>query len=393
MIIPPTKEEALPFAELTNIMAPVRVYSDGSGFEGGIGASALLYINEHLVKTLRAYLGTALEHTVYEAEGVGLVMGLHLLKGLSRQLTQPTVLGTDSQAVIQALGNQNSHAGQYILDAIHKSAEQLHAKQDRLQNRVERSQEIEAGHSWKGRTRGVVDLQIHWVPGHCDFEPNERADEEAKKAAQGESSDAKLLPPLLRKRLPLSVSALRQDNNAKLIKRWKRRWKSSPRENLLKSIDNTAPSKKYLRLIKDLDRRQASILFQLRSGHIGLNLHLFRIRRSETPSCPNCQGIVVESVRHFLLDCPQYVQERHDLQRKLRRDAGSLPFLLSSPVATLPLLKYVHATGRFKTFFGKNIEDRIHTNSRRNGELRLAAERFEASIGNLNNQNPIPNRT
>jgi ribonuclease HI len=368
-------------------MAPVRVYSDGSGFEGGIGASALLYINERLVKVLRVHLGSALEHTVYEAEGVGLLMGLHLLNGLNRQLTHTTVLGTDNQAVIKALGNQKSHAGQYILDAIHKSAEQLNVKQDRLINRDDRIRTLEAGDNWEGRKRGVIDLQIHWVPGHHDFEPNEKADEEAKKAAKGDSSDVKMLPPLLRKRLPLSISALRQENMAKLSKRWTRRWKSSARESLLKTIDNTAPSKKYLRLIKDLDRRQASLLFQLRSGHVGLNHHLFRIHRSETPSCPHCRGITVETVRHFLLDCPQYVRERHELRVKLRRNSDSLSFLLSSPVATLPLLKYVHATGRFKSFFGKDVEDRIPTNSKHNAELRAAAKRFEALLRNNSTRN------
>jgi hypothetical protein len=114
-------------------------------------------------------------------------------------------------------------------------------------------------------------------------------------------------------------------------------WKSSARENLLRSIDNIAPLKKYLRLIKNLDRRLASILFQLCSGHIGLNLHRFHIRRSESPSCLHCCGIVVESVRHFLLDCPQYVRERHELRGKLRCNSGSLSFLLSSPIAVLPL--------------------------------------------------------
>ena len=53
---------------------------------------------------------------------------------------------------------------------------------------------------------------------------------------------------------------------------------------------------------------------------------------------------------------------------------GSLSFLLSSPIAVLPLLKYVHATGRFKTFFGKDKSDKILTNLRRNAELRLGLE-------------------
>jgi hypothetical protein len=105
---------------------PVRIYSDSSGFEGGIGASALLYINNKLARSLRCYLGTPTEHTIYEAEGVGLLMGLHLLNGLSRQLTFPTILGSDSQAAIRALGNQRAHSGQYLLNAIHLAAERLH---------------------------------------------------------------------------------------------------------------------------------------------------------------------------------------------------------------------------------------------------------------------------
>jgi hypothetical protein len=88
----------------------------------------------------------------------------------------------------------------------------------------------------------------------------------------------------------------------------------------------------------------------------------------------------VETVKHFLLDCPFYRHERHTLQRKLRRNAGSLSFLLSSPIAVIPLLKFVHATGRFKTFFGKNNEDKIMTNSRRIAELRSGLEKINDEI-------------
>ena len=70
LIIPPSKDAALTFANLTNTSVPVRVYNDGSGFEGGIGASALLYINDRLARSLRFYLGSPTKHTVSEAEGV-----------------------------------------------------------------------------------------------------------------------------------------------------------------------------------------------------------------------------------------------------------------------------------------------------------------------------------
>ena len=193
-------------------------------------------------------------------------------------------------------------------------------------------------------------------------------------------SDARFLSLLLRKRLPLSISALCQENNEKLKKRWQRCWKNLERENLLRTIDNSAPSKKYLQLIAGLDRRQASLLFQLRSGHIALNQHLFRICKAESPACPQCQGITVETVRHYLLDCPFYRNKQHSLQRKLHCNTGSLSFLLSSPIAVMPLLKYVHTTGRFKSFFGKDAADKICTNSHHNRELWLAAKKLESNI-------------
>jgi hypothetical protein len=288
-------------------------------------------------------------------------MGLHL-KGLNRQLIHPTILGSNSQALIKALDNQRSHAGQYILDNIHLFAEQLHAKQDALIYHEDHSEALGANRSWKGRAKGVIDLQIHWVPRHCGSEQNEQADEEAKKAAAENSSDAKLLPSFLRKCLPLSISALHQNSITKLKKRWERRWKSSTRGSLLQSIDNSTPSKKFIRLTKLLDWRQSSILFQLCTGHISLNHHLFHIRKSESPSCPHCHGITVETVKHFLLDCPHYRREWHTLQCKLRHNAGSLSFLLNNLAAVIPLLKFVHSTGRLETFFGKDNKDKIHTN-------------------------------
>ena len=61
-VIPPSNEAALPLVNLTNSTVPVQVYSDGSGYEGGIGVAALLYINNHLARIIQVYLGTIKEH-------------------------------------------------------------------------------------------------------------------------------------------------------------------------------------------------------------------------------------------------------------------------------------------------------------------------------------------
>ena len=147
--MPSSKDNALTFANLLNSTVPVQVYSDGSGFEGSIGASALLYINDQLTRSLRFYLGMPSEHTIYGVEGVGLVIRLHSLNGLSHQLTFPMILGSNSQVAIRALGNQQAHSGQYLLNTIHLAGEHLHAKQDGLINRAERQRLIDGGESWK----------------------------------------------------------------------------------------------------------------------------------------------------------------------------------------------------------------------------------------------------
>jgi ribonuclease HI len=219
------KEQALDKAEAIESTHPVQVFCDGSGFEGGIGASAVLFVNNQVTKTLHYHLGSDTKHTVYEAEGVVVAMALHLLKLRNRQLTHPTSICSDSQALLLALNNQHPHAGHYILDKIHDFTEDLHAKQDGLFNRTERCEAITNGLAWEGRKSGVIDLQLHWVPGHSDYARNERADEEAKKAAQGLSSNAKCLPSFLPKPLPVSISALRQDHLQSIRKMWKRCWK------------------------------------------------------------------------------------------------------------------------------------------------------------------------
>ncbi|KAF8065221.1 hypothetical protein FPV67DRAFT_1418969, partial [Lyophyllum atratum] len=105
-----------------------------------------------------------------------------------------------------------------------------------------------------------------------------------------------------------------------------------------------------LRLVEFLDRRRSAFIAQLRTGHSPLNQHLFRIHRSETPSCPHCQGLTVETVRHYLIVCPHYQNERHrHLRQKLQRKAESLSFLLTSPDALKHVIRFIHATKRFKS--------------------------------------------
>ena len=82
-------------------------------------------------------------------------------------------------------------------------------------------------------------------------------------APRGESNAAKDLPPFLRKKLPDSVSAMQQEFKAKVQHIWKRRWKRSPRYHRLASIDKSTLSKKWMKLVRPLMKKQAAIIIQL----------------------------------------------------------------------------------------------------------------------------------
>ncbi|KZP09544.1 hypothetical protein FIBSPDRAFT_759802, partial [Athelia psychrophila] len=265
-------------------------------------------------------LGKLTKYTVHNGESIGAIMGLHLLLSFTRRLRSPTIIGCDNQAILRGLTNQKLHSGHYLLDSIHDLEER----------------------------RGVVDLQLHWVPGHKDFEPNERADCKARKAAEKLTSPMKDLPVCLRKVLPFSVAALRQENTAKLKRTWTKRWRKSPQNRHFGATDKSTPSTKFLKLIDPYSCKQVSIITQFRTNHVPLNQTLFRIGRVESPACPHCGGITIKTIHHFILDCPHHEHACHMLCRKLGRKAGEIPFLLGDSTGIKEFLSFVHTTKHLK---------------------------------------------
>ena len=70
----------------------VQVFCNGSGFAGGIGASAVLFVNNQVTETLHYHLGSDTKHTVYKAEGVGVAMALGCNMGTGNStVSQPQV--------------------------------------------------------------------------------------------------------------------------------------------------------------------------------------------------------------------------------------------------------------------------------------------------------------
>ena len=131
------------------------------------------------------YLSTLLEHTMFEAEAVCLVLGAYLLSKES-QVSSATI-STDSQTALSSLDIHKPRPGQQYMDEFL----------------------CLTGLIWHQATQDDYHLALTWVKGHNRVDGNARANEVARDAAKGSSSPEMELPESLHAGpLPTSVAAL-----------------------------------------------------------------------------------------------------------------------------------------------------------------------------------------
>ena len=300
-----------------------KVYSDGSAQEGKVGAAAILIRPGKLPRKLHYHLGTTDEHTVFEAELAGLLMGLQLIKTEKKRTSY--ALGADNQAALTAVATPSNKPGHYLAESFLKAAFKLR----------------------KANGTANYSLLLRWTAGHVNIEGNELADKEAKLAAGGKTSNNTALPKTLRKPMKFSKSAAKQAHNEKLKNIWCGSWHKSPHAQKTTHIDPSLPSPKFLKLISnpDLSRKGASWLFQLRSGHLPLNAYLHRFKRAASARCPAC-GHHKETTQHFLLDCPNYAHERWPLITGKSSKKRAYAELVGDAKNAIPIVNFIQATRR-----------------------------------------------
>ena len=111
-------------------------------------------------------------------------------------------------------------------------------------------------------------------------------------------------------------------------------------------------STQYTKLISLFSKNRASLITQLRTGHIRLNKHLHWMGKVDTPDCPHCPG-VPETILHYIIQCPAYEKHRKEMQCLGPREARNLSTFLGQPKNFALLLHYVDNTERLKDTFGK----------------------------------------
>lgn len=309
--------------------ADIKIYADGSGYKGNAAAAAALYRGQAPPRVLRYHLGPLTQHTTYEAEAVGTTLAMHLLEA-ERNYGKVTIR-IDNQSVIQATASYKSRPSHYIIDEFLKQTRSIAAV---------------------NKERPNYSLRLAWISGHSEVEGNELVDEEAKKAAERKSATSPPgeLPGYLRvSSLPYSSSALKQKYRADLKELWRAQWKKSPRSLKMKKYDPSLPPIKFHKEVTSFTRAQTSLLVQLRTGHSPLYHFLYRIKKVDSPICPQCH-LAEETLHHYLFECPAYRNQHHYMSQKLGRKATSLKYIFGDGVHIL--LRFIGKTGRFRDIYG-----------------------------------------
>ena len=323
--VPESRTTSVEAAE--NATEEIQVYTDGSAINGKVGAAAVLIRAGTVQRTLHLHIGDESEHTVHEVELVGILLGLHLIS-TERKGSTSFLLGVDNQAAIKAFQLDLRKPGQHLAKESIRVARRIH----------------------KHRRKGKYSLTLQWTAGHEGIAGNELVDQEAKLAAEGKTSEKHSLPVYLRKPLTANPAAIKKQFHERLKKNWEEDWRSSSRGKLAHKLDNTTPSKKFVKSIskEGIGRNAASRIAQFRLKHAPLNQYLKRIGKVDSAQCPAC-GENEETIEHYLLTCPNYAHERWALTQKAKklRKQLTLETLLGDKNMIAPLANFIEATHRF----------------------------------------------
>ena len=272
----------------------IAFYTDGSKSTSGVGCAV---VSGEIVLKRKLPQNTS----VFTAELLAVLFAIRYIFNLD-SFKKSYVIFTDSQSVLSSLsGMFHSHP---LTQEIKDWLVLLH-------------------------TRRKSKVEFCWVPSHVGISGNERADSAAKDAASLTHTTDVGIPYL----------DIRQQIHRHVIEKWQHHW-SNLNDNLkLKSIKPTVTPWSLIQR----DRRSSIVLTRLRIGHTYLT-HKFLLTSGGDRQAPVCSTCNVNlSVKHLLVECPSFANERRDFNLV----DFSLKGLLDDSAPVERLFNFLKAVGFF----------------------------------------------
>lgn len=302
----------------------IRVYADGSSVKGRVAAAAVMPTQEEDVWTKKTeYMGKATTSNVYAAELRGIELAFQLVLDHHATTHNPgkCVVFSDNRAAIRAMANPRSSSGQYIL------AEALRAL-DKLRDL-----------GWE--------IQIRWIPAHEKMLGNDIADETAKEATGYiVATRTTLEPPPEPENVQVMTATTKPIIRQAMKNEWLQSWMTGKHGRELFNL-GVRPNKGILKTHKGTHRAISSVITQMRTAKIGLRAYLYAIDKTETDQC-QC-GMGRQTVRHILLECRDWAEEREKMWAG-EASCEDVKKILCDPSLVVQAAKMMIRTGLLEQF-------------------------------------------
>ncbi|XP_043247207.1 uncharacterized protein LOC122394400 [Amphibalanus amphitrite] len=253
------------------------IYTDGSKDQDltGIGV-----FSQDLIRVKKRLSNNT---SIYSAELHAILTALNLIK---QHRIQRACICSDSKSAIQSLRSLN------VTQHTHISIVQLH----------------------QHLSEEGIEIQFLWVPGHQGIIGNEMADRYAKQALQLAHVS----------QTHFDVNAVHTSVKSRCHRLWQLTWDSNGPGSHLYQIK---PRLGYWVSSSRTSRKEEKALARLRIGHTYLT-HSFIYTNNPRPTCSRCRTVL--SLKHIILHCEKYNNERNALQQYCRTHAMqlTLPSLL-----------------------------------------------------------------
>ena len=265
----------------------LKIFTDGSKQENKTVGSAIFI--ESTSETFSWKLQSS--HSIIMAELFSILMALNWIYNTISN--QSVVIFTDSLTALHL-----------ILDLNKKSHKKITSRIHRLIFNIK-------------NTGSNITLQ--WIPSHKGIHGNEVADQVSKHACEYDAIT----------NLDLEF----EENYCKLIGKIKEtthsKWLNDKTTLFIGQIINNITNWTWQ---SSGNRKLDVIMARFRNNSAGTKEVLFKIKKADDPYCDHCRD-TIESSEHFILNCPNYNQQRQQLKDNLSRIGiynVTLPVLLSN---------------------------------------------------------------